>query len=118
MQKELLDNLNHNNTLDEIQEYIKCVIDIRGLGNQHIAEYLLLLVEEVGELAKSIRKEKMNMFIDKSKINNYDTVEHEVADIFIALTSICNHLGINMFDALKNKEEINIKRKWDNVNKD
>ena len=35
---------------------------------------------------------------DKDKLYNYDTIESEIADCFIVLTSICNKLNINMFD--------------------
>lgn len=117
MQKELLDKLNRDNTLTEVQEYIRKVITIRGFGEQSIEQQLLLLLEEVGELAKSIRKEKTDMCIDKTKMRNYDTVESEIADVFIVLTSICNSLNINLFDAIKEKEIINITRSWDNKGK-
>lgn len=115
MQKELYNSLTKNYTLDEIQQYIKDVIELRGFSNQPIEQQLLLLVEEVGELAKSIRKEKTSMSIDKMKIKNYDSIESEVADVFIVLTSICNNLGINMFEAIKEKEAENINRKWEKI---
>lgn len=111
-QKELYNQLNKNMELDKIQKYIKDVINIRGFGNQPVQEEVLLLTEEVGELAKAIRKEKTNMCIDKSKIGNYDTVENEIADVFIVLTSICNTLNINLFDAFYEKEKINVERTW------
>ena len=75
---------------------------------------MLLLTEEVGELAKAIRKDTANLKIDSSKIENYDTIESEVADVFIVLNSICTALDINLFDAIYNKESINISRKWEN----
>ena len=52
------------------------------------------------------------MSIDKNKINHYDTIESEVADVFIVLSSVCNKLGIDLFKSLKDKEEENIKRTW------
>ncbi len=116
-QENLLNNLRKESSINEIQEYIKKVIDIRGFGEQPVEQQLLLLLEEVGELAKAIRKEATNMCIDKTKLINYDTVENEIADVFIVLTSICNSRNINLFDAVVNKERINIKRKWDNENK-
>jgi len=73
---------------------------------------MLLLTEEIGELAKSIRKEKTSMSIDKTKIKNFDSVENEIADVFIVLCSICNQLNIDLFSALKDKEKENIERKW------
>ena len=65
---------------------------------------MLLPLEKVGELAKAIRKNATNMSIDNSKINHYDTIESEVADVFIVLSSICNKLNIDLYKALKDKE--------------
>ena len=73
---------------------------------------MLLLLEEVGELAKAIRKNATDMSIDKNKINHYDTIESEIADVFIVLINVCNKLGIDLYKSLKNKEEENIKRTW------
>lgn len=55
-QLDLWNKLNEENTLQEVQQYIKDVIEIRGFSNQEIEKTMLLLLEEVGELAKSIRK--------------------------------------------------------------
>ena len=88
------------------------MIEIRGFANQEIEKTMLLLLEEVGELAKSIRKNATNMGIDKNKINHYDTIESEVSDVFIVLSSVCNKLNIDLYKALKDKEEENIKRIW------
>lgn len=65
---------------------------------------MLLLLEKVGELAKAIRKNATNMSIYNSKINHYDTIESEVADVFIVLSSICNKLNIDLYKSLKDKE--------------
>lgn len=111
-QKELHEALNKNYTLNDIQEYVKKVIKIRGFENQPIEDEIILLTEEMGELAKAVRKEKTNMCIDKEKAKNYDPIEGEIADIFFVLTTICNTLNINLFDALYEKEKINITRTW------
>ena len=115
-QLELWKNLNEENTLQEVQQYIKDVIKIRGFSNQEIEKTMLLLIEEVGELAKSIRKNATNMGIDKSKANHYDTLESEVADVFIVLCSICNKLDIDLYKSLKEKEQENINRIWKKEN--
>lgn len=52
-QKDLYEQLNKDMGLDEIQEYIKRAIDIRGFGQQSVEHELLLLMEEVGEQAIS-----------------------------------------------------------------
>lgn len=116
-QKNLHKLLNKNMNLNEVQDYIKKVINLRGFGDEPVEQAMLILVEEVGELAKAIRKEKTNMCIDKSKIKNYDTVEGEIADVFIVLNTVCNILNINLYDVFYEKEKINIDRTWKNDNK-
>ena len=110
MQKELFEKLNKANTLNEIQDYLGKVIEIRGFSDQPVEQRMLLLIEEVGELAKAIRKEKTTMGVDSS--NSVDSIESEIADIFIVLVSVCNNLDINIFEALKEKEFKNINRTW------
>ena len=111
-QLDLWNKLNEKNTLQEVQQYIKDVIEIRGFSNQEIEKTMLLLLEEVGELAKSIRKNATDMGIDNNKANHYDTIESEVADVFIVLSSVCNKLDIDLYKALKDKEHENINRIW------
>ena len=78
---------------------------------------MLLLLEEVGELAKAIRKNATSMTIDNNKLNHYDTIESEVADVFIVLTSVCNKLNIDLFKSLKDKEKENLNRVWNREKK-
>ena len=115
-QLDLWNKLNEENTLQEVQQYIKDVIEIRGFSNQEIEKTMLLLLEEVGELAKSIRKNATDMGIDNNKANHYDTIESEVADVFIVLCSVCNILDIDLYKALKEKEQENINRIWKKEN--
>lgn len=115
-QKELYEFLNENNSLNEIQDYIREIITIRGFSEQRVQDKMLLLLEETGELAKAIRKTLPEASIDYDKIENYTDIEEEIADVFIVLVSICNRLNINLYDAMKKKEEKNIKRQW-KVNK-
>lgn len=97
-------------SLVELQNYINNVLEIRGFNNQSIELKLMLLMEEVGELAKSIRKDSTRLPIDRCKINNYSSIEEEIADVLIVLFSIANKLQIDLYDAFLKKE--NIKRKW------
>ncbi len=112
-QVELLKELkNKNFNLDDIQKYIKEILNIRNLNRENELEEMLLLVEEVGELAKAIRKDKMNFPIDKQKNYTEDSIEEEVADIFIVFIGLCNKLDISLKDCFINKEEKNFKRVW------
>lgn len=111
-QEKLLSLVNNASSIDDIQEYIKKVITMRGFSEQKIQDKMLLLLEETGELAKAIRKTLPDASIDYNKIENYTGIEEEIADVFIVLVSICNRLKINLYEAFKNKEEKNVKRKW------
>jgi len=111
-QMDLLNALTDTSSLNEVQDYIKTVLDLRGFSDESIQETMLLLLEETGELAMSIRKTATNMSVDTEKMQNYDTVESEVADVLIVLLAVCNKMDINLFDALKGKEKKNCARKW------
>ena len=116
IQQELLKKLSKESSVNEIQTYIKKIIEIRGFNKEKASEKILLLVEEVGELAKAIRKTENKLGIDKSKEYNYSSIESEIADVFIVLLSICDVLNIDLFKAFLDKEEENNKRTW-SVNK-
>ena len=112
-QLELWNNLKETNTLREVQNYVKNVNKIRGFHKQEITKVMLLLLEEVGELAKAIRRNATDIAIDKKKINHYDTVEEEIADVFYMLLCVCNDLDIDLYSCIKEKEAKNIKRIWE-----
>ena len=112
IQQELLKKLTDKSSINEIQSYIKEVMQIRGFNKEKPSDKILLLVEEVGELAKAIRKNENNLGIDKTKEYNYSSIESEIADVFIVLLSICDILNIDLLKAFLNKEEENIKRIW------
>lgn len=111
-QLELWNKLNENNTLREVQEYVNNINEIRGFNDQDITKTMLLLTEEIGELAKAIRKDATDMSVDLQKRYNYDTIESEVSDVFYVLSCVCNKLNIDIFNCLKEKEKRNINRTW------
>jgi len=110
-QQKLLNMLNSKSSLNDVQSYLKEVIRIRGFAKQEVEKSMLLLIEEVGELAKEIRKKAVGMSIDDNHKHS-ESIEAEIADVFIVLVSICNTLNINLFDSLLKKEQINAKRNW------
>ena len=116
IQQGLLKKLSDKSSINEIQSYIKKVMEVRGFNKEKSSDKILLLVEEVGELAKAIRKNEKKLGIDKTKEYNYSSVESEIADVFIVLLSICDILNIDLLKVFLDKEEENIKRIW-SVNK-
>ncbi|MFA6513771.1 MAG: MazG nucleotide pyrophosphohydrolase domain-containing protein [Patescibacteria group bacterium] len=96
-------------TLKEIQAYVKELETERGFTDVSTIQNCLLLGEEVGELFKAVRKtEKMKTDLNSS----FTSVEEELADIIIYISSIANQYNINLETAFRNKEEINKKREW------
>jgi len=111
-QQALWNNLQETDSVRQVQQYIKEINTIRGFEGQAVQDTMLLLTEEIGELAKSIRKNATNISTDVNKQYHYDSIESEVADCFYVLASVCNKLEIDMFSSLKEKEKENIHRVW------
>ena len=101
--------LKQNPTLKDIQEYVELMIKERGFDNETIPQQFMLLMEEVGEMAKASRKSQGIHVDDNSSKHD---LGHEAADVLILLLDICNHQGIDLEKALREKEEINKKRTW------
>ena len=112
IQQGLLKKLSDKSSINEIQSYIKKVMEVRGFNKEKSSDKILLLVEEVGELAKAIRKNERKLGIDKTKEYNYSSIESEIADVFIVLLSICDILNMDLLKVFLEKEEENIKRTW------
>lgn len=111
-QRERLYNLSEKSSIGDIQNYLEVAFRDRGFENQPISEKLLLLMEEVGELAKAYRKKMSLLGVDHKKIYNYDTIESEIADVFIVLVSVCIELDIDLFEVFYEKELYNVEREW------
>ena len=111
-QKERLYSLSEKSSIGDIQYYLEVAFRERGFENQPINEKLLLLMEEVGELAKAYRKKASLFGVDHKKLYNYDTIESEIADVFIVLVSICVELDIDLFEVFYEKEFYNVEREW------
>ena len=100
---------NELRSLKEIQAYIKKVHAERGFDDEDIKSKMMLLTEELGELARAVRKHVGVKMSDETKRAN---LEEEVADVFIMLLDLCNKLGIDLHQAFLSKEEKNSNRTW------
>ena len=105
------DTVNERSSVVALQHYIHEMVVRRGFDNETPREALLLMVEEVGELAKAMRK-YLGMKTDQDKQDRYGKLEGELADVFIYLLDIANLLNVSLFSALKEKEVENEKRSW------
>ncbi|MEO3807689.1 MazG nucleotide pyrophosphohydrolase domain-containing protein [Sphaerisporangium sp. B11E5] len=96
-------------TLGEIQSYVADMEKARGFTDSTILEQTLKLAEETGEVCKAVRKH-IALSIDPSSTTG--TLGDELADVLIYLAAIANRAGIDLADALREKEKINETRVW------
>ena len=108
--KQELDKLSKKSSVEDLQKYIKDMIEVRKFRT-NLLERMCLLTEEIGELAKEVRKTEDNLLVDVNK-NYNSSLENEIVDVFICLMGMCEMLDMDIIQALKNKEEINFKREW------
>lgn len=102
-------HLKQNPTLAEYQQYVNEMVVERGFEDETIEQIFMMLMEEVGEMAKACRKYAGVSFADDTKRKE---LEDEVADVFIYILDICNQFDIDLEKAFRKKEEKNSKRVW------
>lgn len=110
--KEMYEKLGDNTTLNELQIYEDLLIKVRGFEDETAQDLMLLLTEEVGELAKEVRKALTNIKMDKTSSKTIH-LEEELSDVFSYVLAIARFYDISLIDAFKNKEEKNMKRIWE-----
>jgi len=93
---------NKNITIRELQEYIRSKDHKPGLEHG----YFMKLVEEIGELAEVIRKDKRLGEDDDIK----GTIEEELYDVLYYVLALANLYGIDLEKSFLLKEEINKQR--------
>lgn len=98
-------------TLADLQNYIEQTRIERSWSKSSPLELFLLFSEEVGELAKAIRRQQ-RLFIEPSKAHLQPNLEDEFADVLSYLLDLANCLGIDLEQAFRKKEEVNSKREW------
>ena len=106
-----LATINHRSSVAVLQHYIHDMVVRRGFDKETPRDVLLLMVEEVGELAKAVRK-YLGLKSDEERKERYPKLEGELADVFIYLLDLANLLEISLFQALHEKEQENEKRSW------
>ncbi len=95
--------------LQDFQDYVKKIIEIRGFDGDNVTGQFLQFTEEVGELAKVIRKSQKMSLDPNSQVGG---ISEELADVFIYLLYFCNYFEVDLEQAFRDKEEINKKRVW------
>lgn len=93
--------------LDAFQSYFAEVAIERGYAGESLRDCLLLTLEEMGELAHAIRKQEKMV---RDHADRTHEVGHEIADVVLYLVHLANIAGIDLKQALVDKEVINRER--------
>lgn len=91
--------------LKAFQEYYRRAAIQRGYSKEGAKECLLLMVEEVGELARALRKREKLV-----RHGSYDGANEsqELADVFLYVVHMANVLGIDLAHVVRDKESLNV----------
>lgn len=87
------------------QHYYKRVASQRGYEKENARDCLLLMVEEVGELARALRKREN--LVRHGAFRAVDEAS-ELADVFLYVIHMANILGLDLGAAVQDKEKINL----------
>jgi len=99
-------------TLQDLQQYVKTIAYERGWNKNNAYELFLLFAEEVGELAKAIRKHQ-GLYSEQAKEKTQPLLEEEFADVLNYLLDLANLFQVDLEKSFRSKEAINALRKWD-----
>lgn len=98
-----LNNIQPGSGLDYLQNYYKRTAQRRGWGEETARDTMLLLTEEIGELARAVRKH-----VGLSRTDEYDVnMADELADVQLYLVHMANNVGINLAQAVTEKDRKN-----------
>jgi NTP pyrophosphatase (non-canonical NTP hydrolase) len=97
-------------TLSVLQRYMDEVCQERGWTKDTPSEKFLLFIEEVGELAKEIRK-VAGLYTEPAKQHTIG-LDEEFADVLSYLLDLANCFGVDLEQAFRAKELVNQSRMW------
>ena len=98
-------------TLQDLQKYMAEICVERGWTEDTYTEKFLLFSEEVGELAKAMRRAH-GLYNEQAKAQPFELAE-EFADVFSYLLDMANLFQIDLEQAFREKELLNQTRVWD-----
>lgn len=101
--------LQNQPTLADLQTYIKEVCRERDWDKRPVLEKMLLLTEEVGEVARALRQE---LGIAMEPREQREHLAHELVDVFNYVLDIANEYDIDMEAAFRSKWDKNATRTW------
>ncbi len=104
-------DLKSNPTLSDLQAYLELVCQERGWTKDSPSEKFVLFIEEVGELAKAMRK-TAGLYEEQAKQRDI-SLEEEFADVLSYLLDLANCFHVDLEQAFRDKEQVNQSRVWE-----
>lgn len=104
-------SLKQLSSISDMQKYVQKMVYARGFQNETLEQVMLLLTEEIGELAKAVRTATgIKVGIDEKK--RYKTIDLELADCLIYILDLANLASIDLQRAFSEKERLNDLKVW------
>lgn len=98
-------------TLSEMQAHLQTMCEEKGWDKNSVTEVFLLFSEEVGELAKAIRR--YTGFKGEKKVPDATNLEEEFADVLNYLMELANRFEVDLEAAYRTKSAKNESRIWE-----
>ena len=103
--------LNEQPTLGDLQRYLAAICEERGWTKDSPSQKFVLFIEEIGELAKAMRK-TAGLYEEAAKRRDI-SLEEEFADVLSYLLDLANCYQIDLEAAFRAKELVNQQRIWE-----
>ena len=104
-------HLKDDPTLKDLQTYVAAICEERGWTKDSPSEKFVLFIEEVGELAKAMRK-SAGLYEERARQRTM-SLEEEFADVLSYLLDLANVYQVDLEKAFREKEAINQSRTWE-----
>ncbi|HRK27911.1 MAG TPA: MazG nucleotide pyrophosphohydrolase domain-containing protein [Chitinophagales bacterium] len=102
-----------NPTLAQLQQFIKELCAEKGWDKNSHLEIFLLFSEEIGELAKAIRKHTQLYTETNATQPDKFELEEEFADVLNYLLDLANFFNVDLEEAFRKKNRLNQQRTWE-----
>jgi NTP pyrophosphatase (non-canonical NTP hydrolase) len=97
-------------SLVDLQKHLARTCKEKGWDKNSVEQVFLLFSEEIGELAKAIRKE--TGFKGEKKPDNRANLREEFADVLNYLMELANRFDVDLTEVYFEKNKINAARIW------
>jgi len=100
-------------TLKQFQKSVDEWIEKYGVRYFDVKTNMILLVEEVGELARLIAREYGEQSFKKDESDIHKSIENEMGDILFVLTCLANQMDMNWEEIVRANMEKKTTRDFD-----